>query len=377
MLAAVAIAFSAGMVMVHDVAAVLVRAGRLQRHADRVQARLLAEESAVASFEVNGAGTGRFELGDATVVVRTCGTAVRIATRLGGGSSHGFAAEVLPGGAPAAFGAALTATTNCDDVVVDPSAVRREVGPSLDAAAVAQAVRADHTAWIQKEPALALQHWAAGTDGDDFVLVPNGDAAHDLLVVPGNLWLESGELPCEIVLSRDLVLAVCGNLYLGRSLRVRGPGRLVLVVAGQSGAPMFVDADGNGRWSAGDRLLRGTAGAWPLEGTGSVWIGLPGEDRAIVCDAGVVVGGALHLATDALVRGPLVLAHGVTRMSPRAMLRASGELCFQPDRERVPGFRASGRPRPGLLREVPAVPDLFADVSTSVDQTLVVSSPAR
>ncbi|MBL8753260.1 MAG: hypothetical protein JNK15_08165 [Planctomycetes bacterium] len=382
MLAAVAVAFWAGMLVVHDVASVLVRAGRLQRKVEHVQARLLAEDAAVATLGPEGCDNARMELGGATVVAQRDAGRVRLATRFADGRQHGFVADVLPGRAPLALGAAFTAAGDVDGVAADPNSVRRESAPALDAAALAVAVRAEHTAWVQKEPALALQHWAAGTDADDFVLLPrawvdSAEFVHEMLVVPGNLWLEPGDQPCEIGLARDLVLVVQGNLYLGRSLQVRGPGRLVLAVAGLDGAPMFADVDGNGRWSAKDRLLRGPGGAWPLEGTGAAWIGLPGARGPIVCDAGVVVAGELHLATSARVRGPLALAHGLTRASAQVSLLATGEFTFWPERERVAGFRPAGRPRPGLLRDAAHEPDFFARLSASGNETLVVASPAR
>ena len=182
--------------------------------------------------------------------------------------------------------------------------------------------------------------------------------AGGVLVVPGNLWLEPLDQPLELLLSSDLVIFIEGNLHLLRSLRVRGPGRAMLVTVAAPGEVIFADVDGSGGWSNGDRLRVGAEFAGAVEGAANVYLGLPGSTQPVCCDAGILVGGELHLATQAEVRGPLMLRYGATKLpNPAAphgevCLREPGEgsWVFAPGRDRVPGFELVGRPRAGRLQ---------------------------
>ena len=190
--------------------------------------------------------------------------------------------------------------------------------------------------------------------------------------MPGHLWIEPCATPLEINLKSDVVIVVRGNLYVGRSLRVVGGGRLLFATTIPEGASAFADRDCNGRWSDGDVVLDRPAFAGPIEGGGNVYVGHAGSGARIENDAGMFVAGELHVRVDSRFAGPLVLAHGVTLASRSARVCAAGEWRFRPDRERVPGFATEGPPRPSSLRYAgstrPAAPK---------QQTLYPSSPAR
>jgi hypothetical protein len=109
----------------------------------------------------------------------------------------------------------------------------------------------------------------------------------------------------------------------------------------------------------------------PIEGGGSVYLGLTGSRATVALGAGLVVGGELHLMTDARVAGPLIVPHGITATTPGARVVAAGDWVFDPDRERVPGFLKRGGPRPGRLREVASIP------AQRPEQPLYLPQPAR
>ncbi len=386
MFVAVAVAFVAGMVMVHDVASVLVRGGLLQRRLDDQKAILLADAAALDAFGSGGWDNLDAADDDAMTVVERSASHVHVTTRCVAGSDRRFVAPVLTGRAPAAFGSAFAAAEVPEGVEVRGRSLPRVEMPSLAGEAIAAAVLADNSPLFRREPAIALQHWQAGTDAVDYVwtnrfAVRHGDLIADLVVVPGNLWFEPGAMPCEVVLAHDLVVLVQGNVYLGRSLRVVGSGRLVFVARGDGDASSFADADGNGRWSLGDTWRAGATSIRPLEGAGCVWLGLPsGSGQSpgqITCDAALVVAGELHLAAEAVVQGPLVLGHGVTRLAGAGSLVAAGVWRFEPERERVPGFVTRGVARPGLLRSCSSESLRLPGMPTMSNETLVVSSPGR
>ncbi|MGB3969361.1 MAG: hypothetical protein WBO45_21685, partial [Planctomycetota bacterium] len=251
----------------------------------------------------------------------------------------------------------------------------------LDGSALAAAPRADGSPLFRRDPGIALRQFAAGTDADDYVLLDRAEQASspslpELLVVPGNLWLEPGPDALELALPDDLVVVVTGNLYVQRPLHVQGRGRLLLVVTPAAGATSFSDADFNGRWSNGEVVHGAARFVGPIEGAGSCYLGIgqasPGSP--IACHAGLAIAGPLHLAGRGRVEGPLMLLRETVRARPGDELTATGAWGFATERERVPGFATSGVPRPGRLRylgqQPPAAP-------AGTDETLYPSVPAR
>ena len=137
-------------------------------------------------------------------------------------------------------------------------------------------------------------------------------AACELLVVPGHLWIVASPRADLVRLDRDLTVVVEGNLYVGASLEIEGPGRLLFVtIAGDLARP-FADRDGNGRWSEGDVTRQGEF-LGVLEGGGNVYLGLPNSAAAISLDAGLIAGGEVHVAapTAALLVPARVVATAV------------------------------------------------------------------
>jgi hypothetical protein len=346
-LAGLSLAFLVAIGLLHDVADTLRRAAAVDARVAVARALLVADVAAFAHAGQDGASRTVADGVTATVARDAAGIVVE--TRDADGVCHAFVASQLRGAAPAAFGLPFAAVAP----VVGASVLAPVDVPRLDARELQRAVRADATRALRRDAGIALLHWEAGTDGDDFVFAANGAVsladAGDLLVVPGHLWVPRGERPLVLIAAVDCVIVVQGNLYLGRSLRVQGPGRVLIATVAGDGAVAFADRDGNGRWSTGDRLLDAVRFHGPIEGGGSVWCGHGGAPR-IVCDAGLCVGGSLHLAVDTDVRGPLVLGNGIGRCSTDAQVRALGAWTFCPERERVPGFETSGKSRPGLLR---------------------------
>jgi hypothetical protein len=226
---------------------------------------------------------------------------------------------------------------------------------------------------VQRDPGIALTRLPAGTDRDDFVLgagnlEPTADAGGAVHFVRGNLWVDCGPEPLRLSLPRDLTLVVAGNVYLGRSIAVAGPGRLTIAAQVADGVA-FADVDGNGRWSTGDQLRSDDAFSGPMEGAGAVYLGLPREGAEHLCfDVGLVVGGELHLAADrALVRGPVVLSFGGTVLpGRRGRLVVAGWSAPLHETGLLPGFAAVGSPRPGPLR-----------LRGGGDQPLYVAAPTR
>lgn len=342
-------------------------------------AHAAAETAAIRHLALAAAGgPTTLRIGDVEVRMQRDGETWCITSTVGN-TSWSFGTRELDGAAPQAFAHPFS--------VVDPRMlcgnparpVRAAALPEPETRAVAEAMGIEQCAAVRRDRGVALLTWETGTERDDFVFDP-GRATADILgsrevvVVPGHLWLERGDEPLRLTLARDLVVVVRGNLYLGRSLAVEGPGRLVLAVVGEPGAPVGVDADGNGRWTVGEPVRRGSPQAGPPEGVGNVYFGLPGGTGPIVLDAAIVVGGEAHVRTESRVRGPVALAFGLTVVRGAAnvpRLIPEGRWTFQVQRERVPGFVTSGGPRPALLvrraTETPA----------TTEQTLYLSSPAR
>lgn len=371
-------AFLVALGLLHDVARVMHRSADVARRWEVARAHRIADAAAAAAFAAAAPDRLVLRTAGGEGRVRRADGSVSVETRLASGATHCFEGRELPGAPPVAFSRPLSFVTGHRSlpggVRIDPADV-----PRLDEAALAAAAAAAGAPWLRREHGLALMHWQAGTDADDFVftdVAKSADlaAAGDLLVVRGHLWIEPGALPLELRLSRDLVVVVSGNLYLGRSLRVCGAGRLLFVTAASTAACPFVDADGNGRWSESDVLLDRPRFRGPIEGAGNAYCGLRGVAGDIECAAGLLVAGELHLRVDTKLQGPVVLAHGLTPLDANARLQAAGEWRFHPERDRVPGFLTTGDPRPGFLVHRPAAPGSMA---TMAKQPLYLSDPPR
>jgi len=292
---------------------------------------------------------------------------------------HQFVVEELPGAGPIALGrAASVREPSASTLVTAPALLAPGEEPRLDAAALAGAARPELCEGLQRDSGVALLHRAVGTDRDDFVLAAGRssvtlDVVDQVLAVPGHLWIPAGTAPLVVELPRDLTVVVFGNLYLGRSVRLSGPGRLTVVTAVPEDAVAFADLDGNGQLGAADRVLGADRFRGPVEGAGSVYLGLRHGGRCIDFAGALVVAGQLHLAADARVAGPLVLQHGVSTVGDRSLrLHAAGDWCFLPERERIPGFMTSGPPRAGRLVLQPVQNRAMMD-----QQPLYLPTPGR
>ncbi|MEZ6038326.1 MAG: hypothetical protein R3F29_12655 [Planctomycetota bacterium] len=338
----------------------VLRQAQVVHHAAADARAAIAAETALAN-SCDGVSWTQHEVAGVQVSVRGDAGGYRVRCEFEG-VVRDYAAQWLPGGAPAALGWLRSSP--------DPAALERFGGghvsdlrslPRLDGKLLEGAAAATQLGGVHRDPGIALSWFARGTDRDDYVWRSSSTdqalATHraGLAVVAGHLWIEPGDVPLTVALDEDLVVVVYGNVYLGRSLAVRGPGRLLLVAAEVADVATFADEDGSGHWSRGDRLLTGSRFGGPVEGAGAVYLGMPGAPRAaITCAAGLVVAGQMHVSTDAEVDGPLCLAHGITDLgvTGRPWRLGGGEWTFRPGRERVPGFVTSGAPRPGLLQSI-------------------------
>lgn len=324
----------------------------------------LAAESAASAFVASGgnATEQEFDTGDG-LVVRTAvvegedGSGLRlVATAAEQRFDYRF--RRLEGGNPAALGRAFTVAP---DAAIPPewlevNEVAREAPPEFDSSEPFDADRLAASG-IVADAGIALEHWPAGTDADDFVLGAGRAGAcpkppeNGVLHVPGNLWLTDGPT-LELQLRRDLTIVVHGNAYLGRGLRVRGPGSLTIAVVADAGTA-FVDRDGNGRFGPGDEVLGGNSFRGPIEGCGNAYVGLPrdGAER-IEMQMGLVVRGALHLNADQVrVHGPVVVGGAGLRLGAReGRLVCTGLRLPKPRSASLPGFVAVGSPRPSPLQ---------------------------
>ncbi len=340
----------------------LVRLESVSEHA-----RLAAETAAMQVDATAVPGTAlRLSFGDTSVTAQRGGSGWTFAASLADGSTWRFRAPMLPGGAPAAFAEPLVATDPAVLAAIGGGrSCRSEDLPKLDAAAIAAVPRLDRWRGFRRDVGIALLHWEAGTEADDFVLDGNVVGADDrgLVVVPGHLWIGEAATPLRLELEHDLVVVVQGNLYIGRSIETTGRGRLLFAPCGRDGALPFADLDGNGRWSAGDRLRTEGAFRGVAEGGGNVYLGLAGSTAELRLAVGLVPCGELHVATDVAIDGPLVVPHGVTTLGSRpCRLRVTGRRLYRVGRELVAGFLPEGVPRIGLLRPVGADPGALPEV---------------
>ncbi len=365
-----------GLGLLHESARVVRRAEIVRRSVDAAATRIEAEAAILRTAE-SGADSSVQSIGGRTVRVDAGDdgwfAAVGAADR-----PRCFHSPRIQGAGHAAFERACSVLRpELQDLLVGASPLGPSGMPRLQPDLAASATACDRSDVFVRDSSLALAQWEVGTDGDDYVFGAGAGqalaAGSEVLVVSGHLWLPAGDGPWTVRLSRDVLVVVRGNLYLGRSVQVIGGGRLVFYVLPAEGAVAFADRDGNGRWSGGDVTCHpDEAFRGPIEGGGAVFFGLPRStaDR-LSCDAGLVAHGELQVWTDAEVVGPLVVGAGVTRNGGGAKLRATGGWKFQVERESVPGLESSGRPRPGLMRE--------CDPSRRVkqNQALYLSSPSR
>lgn len=305
--------------------------------ADAELARLAAD-TAVMQLPASTRSRGLWQrsVGSVRVKVERRGDELIVVSALPDGPRHVFTGRVLPGAMPDAFG-----TARSTDV------------PALSSAALAAAAAVEQAPVIRRDGGVALMQLESGTDLRDFVLddgeLGGGGVANGVVEVPGHLWIEPGRRPLVLRCRRDVTVVVRGNLYVGRSVELVGPGRVVFVTLGSESARPFADLDGNGRRSDGE----GDGGGGAVEGGGNVYFGLAESPRRLELAAGVVAGGRVHLLREVRVDGPFVAADEPVVIDPAARVLATGRRLFRPGRELVPGFAAAGPPRPGLLTAAP------------------------
>lgn len=324
----------------------------------------LAAESAASDYVATGGATvahtldaGNGLLVQTSISPMADGAQLRLSATVAE-QSFQFLFRQLAGGTPVAFGRPLTLgpETEVPPDWIAGNEIVREVPPSFAEGANTGAIDAAGTVAVV-DAGLALLRLPAGTDRADFVLgggraqrtpnIPECGVVH----VFGNLWVDCTGVPLELSLSRDLTVVVHGNVYLGRSVLVSGPGHLTIAAAADGGTS-FVDKDGNGRWSPGEVLLGTAAFSGPVEGAGNVYLGLPREPaQPIDLQVGILVAGALHIgAEEARVHGPLVLAGAGVQLGRGAgQLVCTGTRLPSLRRSALPGFAAIGNPRPGPL----------------------------
>lgn len=361
--------------LLHEAARVVRRSEVVRAQADRLADEIVAE-AATMQAAAAGEATTTAQVGEREVrVVRGVDGWVT-SVSVGGEAPRWFGFDLVPGAANIAFGSVCTVTRpELQDWLREARCVAPCELPRLAPDVLAAAMAVDRSDLCAQDPGLALATWSVGTDGPDYVFHrPAGDvlAAGGLVCVPGHLWIPPSAEPWTVRLTRDVVVAVRGNLYLGGSVRVIGEGRLVFYVEPPPGSCAYGDRDGDGVWSAGDRLVAADdTFRGPLEGGGSAFLGLPGNTRPIRCDAGLVVHGELHLRAPATVAGPLVLGGGVTQNSAEGRIVATGAWRFLAEREVVPGMVVTGGPRPGRPRA------LGRNQPGMRQQTLYQAAPSR
>jgi hypothetical protein len=359
-----------------DVGAALRRSEAVRRAATPELARLAAETALATVLARDPTATSaRVVVGGVVVTLARNEGQFRVVSEVGDAGAYRFCSAEMPGAAPAVFANACSAVDpTCAKVVGGSRLITSDEMPRLDPAQLGAAEHGERLAAFRLDQGIALLSWESGTQKPDYVLdatrIGSLDEARGLVVLPGNLWVEAGEQPLRVRLQHDHVVVVKGNLYVGRSILVDGPGRLVLVTCKEAGERSFADLDANGRWSRGDRPCGQGEFVGPFEGAGNVYLGLPGPTRAVVCDVSLVVDGELHVGVAARIAGPLVLGHGAEAIAVGARLEASRQWAFRVDRERVPGFVTDGMPRPGVL--VRAMAPVRGE-----EQGLYLSAPAR
>jgi hypothetical protein len=348
----------------------MVRLRLSQSRAAETLAWNLAES---AAFAAAASPTGRATIGatgGATASARVAPSeapAFEVVVR-GRRNAMRFRCELLAGQAARALGMPLSLRDPRPVPRVDPAPRRLGVDdfpalvPDLTKVAASPAALGPDVA---EDPSIGVLRLRAGTERKDWTLragqdgiVRLGVPPNGIVLVPGHLWLDRGSGPLVIELARSLTIVVDGNLYLGRSLEVRGPGRLALV-ARRGEADGFADRDLDGCWSPTDGRLRGEGSSrpnGPLEGSGSIYLGLPGDaapEPELVAGATLVAEAELHaIARRVLVRGAVVGAHGLTLGPDCDSCTVDGEAVPVISRERIPGFVTTGRPRPGWLQRI-------------------------
>lgn len=323
-------------------------------------ARIAAEAAARSQTPGDGGAALRLDAGgglvaEAQVAARLDGGAVRLAVDIAE-QRHEFWFQRLPGGSPAALGLPFSAAPFAAlpaEWVAANQCVRETLPEALppDRLALAEG----YEQHIVSDGGLALLRLSGGTDRPDFVFGPRPGSAQQApsghWLVDGNLWVDEGNRPLELRLQQDLTLHVRGNVYLGRSIRIHGPGHLTVVAVADGGVG-FLDQDGNGRWSAGEPVLDHETFRGPVEGAGNVYLGLPrSAPERLEFDLALRVQGGLHVAAEeARVHGAVMVQGGGLRIgSGRGWLVATGARTPNLCRSLVPGFAAVGGARPGRL----------------------------
>lgn len=351
----------------------LVRLRLAQRRAAETLAWSLAEE---AAFAAAGAPTGRAtiaEVGGASARARIAPVRpdeFEIVVHGREGDLR-FRCDLLAGQAPRPLGIpfSLRVQDRLPERLELPDPPRRLGADELPALAPEMAQLPAGPAGlggaVRLDSEIAVLRLRGATEAKDYAFRPAADGVlridpppHAVIRLDGHLWIDRGEQPLVLELPRPLTIVVEGNLYLGRSLDVRGQGRLVIVVR-RGTADGFADRDLDGAWSPGDHRLRGDPTGTPrgaTEGSGSVYFGLPGSSEVpadLLVGATIVAEGELHaVAARVLVRGALVGAHGLTAGAQARLLEVHAESVPVVSRERIPGFLTSGRPRPGWVQRV-------------------------
>ena len=209
---------------------------------------------------------------------------------------------------------------------------------------------------LEEDSAVALLRTKQGTDRRDYRFVEAMPMAleNEVVVVPGNLWVDHAAEPLVFDLRQgSRTIVVHGNVYLGRDVTVRGPGRLV-IVAVRHGAEGFRDVDLDGGYESGEPVHDGGSRyRGPVEGSGSVYLGIPGRTVAVGIQASLLADGEVYVVADrATVEGALVVGEGITWRggTPRqGSLRLPGTRLSNTARARIPGLRREGGLRPGFL----------------------------
>jgi hypothetical protein len=357
---------------VSDVAQVLTAAGRLRTHLDDLVLRSLAESATFAALASSGQRTVVGSARDYVLSTEfSTGSPVQVVVARGGANVATFACDVLPGAVAESLAlpfALVEPPPICDGssrattLEPPPRIAARASWPAL-APEVDQAREPDEVSWLRRDSAIALARLSSGTDLPDFVLKVEADGVvrpapsrSGVRRIDGHLWIDCGTEPLVVELDRDVTLVVRGNLYVGRSVAVRGPGRLTFVVQRGTGH-RFRDSDGDGRWSPGESTLDAPDGRLqgPIEGGGAVYLGLPRDEsaeRIEIAASLVVEGDVVLLREEAHVRGNLLGGASITSARGARRLSVGGLGLRDVRRDRIPGFVSQGPPRPGALRRL-------------------------
>lgn len=323
-----------------EFASALARSNRSWRETERELAQLVAEEAAFRACEDAGAATVARNGMTATAALQ--GNEITIGVACGKERTYEYVARVVPGTAPALL------------------AVEQGVGiPPLSDEALAAPALASGCSYVVRDDSIGLLRSTTGTDLVDWSLRPEQDgvvrphnAEPTVARIDGHLWIDRDARPLVVELTHALTLVVEGNLYLGRSLLVHGPGRLTLVTHSRPGL-RFHDLDGNGRHSDPDEVLAGLAEATPIEGSGTIYLGLPDHGDAnarIACEATLWAHfDAIAVESHFVARAPVLAGLRHLLCGDRASLQTEPARPVATEREWIPGFRTTGGPRPGQL----------------------------